>query len=45
MGEKVVFQKGYIKTLLNTKRRISWRGSFCSVKGQAFETGGENFKS
>jgi hypothetical protein len=26
-GEKVVFQKGYIKTLLNTKRRISFRGS------------------
>jgi hypothetical protein len=26
-GEKVVFQK-YIKTLLNTKRRISFRGSF-----------------
>ena len=27
-GEKVVFQKWYIKTLLNTKRRISFRGSF-----------------
>jgi hypothetical protein len=27
-GEKVVFQKRYIKTLLNTKRRISFRGSF-----------------
>jgi hypothetical protein len=27
-GEKVVFQKGSIKTLLNTKRRISFRGSF-----------------
>jgi hypothetical protein len=27
-GEKVVFQKGYIKTLLNTKRWISFRGSF-----------------
>jgi hypothetical protein len=26
--EKVVFQKSYIKTLLNTKRRISFRGSF-----------------
>jgi hypothetical protein len=26
--EKVVFQKWYIKTLLNTKRRISFRGSF-----------------
>ena len=34
-----------IKTLLNTKRRISLRGSFCLVKGKAFETGGENFKS
>jgi hypothetical protein len=33
------------KTLLNTKRRISSRGSFCLVKGKAFETGGENFKS
>jgi hypothetical protein len=27
-GEKIVFQKGYIKTLLNTKRWISFRGSF-----------------
>jgi hypothetical protein len=27
-GEKVVFQKGYIKTLVNTKRRISFKGSF-----------------
>jgi hypothetical protein len=44
-GEKVVFQNGYIKTLLNTKRRISFRGSFVLVKGKAFETGGENFKS
>lgn len=44
-GEKVVFQKWYIKTLLNTKRSISFRGSFCLVKGKAFETGGENFKS
>jgi hypothetical protein len=35
----------YIKTLLNTKRRISFRGSFCLVKREAFETGGENFKS
>jgi hypothetical protein len=24
---------------LNTKRRISLRGSFCLVKGKAFETG------
>jgi hypothetical protein len=27
-GEKVVIQKWYIKTLLNTKRWISFRGSF-----------------
>jgi hypothetical protein len=27
------------KTLLNTKRRISLRGSFVLVKGKAFETG------
>jgi hypothetical protein len=27
-GEKAVFQKLYIKTLLNTKRRISFRGNF-----------------
>jgi hypothetical protein len=33
------------KTLLNTKRRISLRGSFVEVKGKAFETGGEKFKS
>jgi hypothetical protein len=33
------------KTLLNTKRRISFRGSFVLVKGKAFETWGENFKS
>jgi hypothetical protein len=33
------------KTLLNTKRRITLRGSFVLVKGKAFETGGENFKS
>jgi hypothetical protein len=33
------------KTLLNTKRRISLRGSFCLVKEKAFEIGGENFKS
>jgi hypothetical protein len=33
------------KTLLNTKRRISFRVSFVLVKGKAFETGGENFKS
>jgi hypothetical protein len=29
------------KTLLKTKRRISFRGSFVKVKGKAFETGGE----
>jgi hypothetical protein len=45
-----VFKRGRIsskicKTLLNTKRRISLRGSFVLVKGKAFETGGENFKS
>jgi hypothetical protein len=27
-GEKEVFQKWYIKTLLNTKRWISFKGSF-----------------
>jgi hypothetical protein len=43
-GERVVFQNGYIKTLLNTKRRISFRGSFVLVKGKAFETREENFK-
>jgi hypothetical protein len=31
-GEKVVFQKWYIKTLLSTKRRISFRGSFVKSK-------------
>ena len=30
--EKVVFQKWYIKTLLNTKRWISFRGSFVQSK-------------
>jgi hypothetical protein len=33
------------KTLLISKRRISLRRSFVLVKGKAFETGGENFKS
>jgi hypothetical protein len=33
------------KTLLSTKRRISFRGSFVQAKGKAFEIGGENFKS
>jgi hypothetical protein len=41
-GEKV--SSKICKTLLNTKRRISLRGSFALVKGKAFETGGENFK-
>ena len=41
-GEKVVFQKWYIKTLLNTKRWISFRGVL--FKGKAFETGGGNFQ-
>jgi hypothetical protein len=43
-GEEVVFQKWYIKTLLNTKRRISFRGSFVLAKGKAFGKRGENFK-
>jgi hypothetical protein len=30
---------------LNTKRRISFRGSFVLVKGKAFETRGENFSN
>jgi hypothetical protein len=30
------------KTLLKAKGKISFRGSFCLVKGKAFETGGEN---
>ena len=39
---KIRFQIGiHLKTLLKTKRRISFRGSFCLVKGKAFETGGE----
>jgi hypothetical protein len=43
-GEKVLGSSKIYKTLLNTKRRISLRGSFVLVKGKAFETGGENFK-
>ena len=31
-GEKVVFQNDISKTLLNTKRRISFRGSFVQLK-------------
>jgi hypothetical protein len=34
-----------IKTLLKTKRKISFRGSFCLVKGKAFETGEKFQKS
>jgi hypothetical protein len=41
---KLVFTK-IGKTLLNTMRRISFRGSFVVVKGKAFETGGEISKS
>jgi hypothetical protein len=37
------FSNWYLKTLLNTKRRISLRGNFVLVKGKAFETGRENF--
>ena len=43
-GRKYYYQNWYLKTLLNTKRRIHW-GEFCLVKGKALETGGENFKS
>jgi hypothetical protein len=43
--ERVIFSKSNLKTLLNTKRRNLSRGSFVLVKGKAFETGGENFKS
>jgi hypothetical protein len=42
-GESRIFKT--CKTLLNTKRRILFRESFVLVKGKAFETGGENFKS
>jgi hypothetical protein len=45
MGSKIFDILSIDKTLLNTKRRISLRGSFVLVKGKAFETGGENFKS
>jgi hypothetical protein len=39
---KVKFQiDTYLKTLLEAKRRISFRGSFDLVKGKAFETRGE----
>jgi hypothetical protein len=38
-GEKVVFQKWYIKTLLNTKRWISFRGSFIKSKEKHLKQG------
>jgi hypothetical protein len=38
---KYKFQLVSIKTLLKTKRRILFRGSFWLVKGKAFKTGGE----
>jgi hypothetical protein len=44
-GESSIFKIDILKPLLNTKRRISLRGSFVQVKGKAFETGGEHFKS
>jgi hypothetical protein len=37
--EKVVFQKWYIKTLLNTKRWISFRGSFVKSKEKHLKQG------
>jgi hypothetical protein len=42
---KYKFQLVSIKTLLKTERRTSLRGCFVLVKGKAFETRGENFKS
>jgi hypothetical protein len=44
-GRKQYFQNWYLKTLLNTKEEVFIKGEFCLVKGKAFETGGENFKS
>jgi hypothetical protein len=38
-GEKVVFQKWYIKTLLNTKGWISFRGSFVKSKEKHLKQG------
>jgi hypothetical protein len=38
-GEKVVFQKWYIKTLLNTKRSISFEGSFVKSKEKHLKRG------
>jgi hypothetical protein len=37
----IYFQLISINIVLKTKRRISFQGEFCLVKGQAFETGGE----
>jgi hypothetical protein len=39
--EKVLVSSKICKTLLNTKRRISKRGSFVLSQRKAFETGGE----
>jgi hypothetical protein len=36
---KILISSKICKTLLNTKRRISLRGSFVLVKGKAFEIG------
>jgi hypothetical protein len=44
-GGESSISKWYIKTLLNTKRSISFRGSFVKSKEKVFETRGENFKS
>jgi hypothetical protein len=38
-GRKVVFQNWYTKTLLNTKKRISFRGSFVLVKEKHLKQG------
>jgi hypothetical protein len=38
-GRKAVFQKWYIKTLLNTKRSISFRGSFVKSKEKHLKRG------
>jgi hypothetical protein len=37
--DKAVFQKWYIKTLLNTKRWISFRGSFVKSKEKHLKQG------
>jgi hypothetical protein len=38
-GERVVFSNQYLKTLLNTKRRISLRGSFVWSKEKHLKQG------